>query len=105
MDPEGDGQKLRDKVLEEFKKDNSTITVDCEVKKIVWLSKNRDKDVRLLAKWLSRKEAAEYLLYYVTVRFRASAAYSALFIKKENPGPVWPTVSVAEPLAAKTLIT
>ncbi|TKA37470.1 hypothetical protein B0A49_14028, partial [Cryomyces minteri] len=44
IDPEGDGQKFRDNVLEEFKKDNSTITVDCEAKKVVWLSKNKDKD-------------------------------------------------------------
>ncbi|KAK4983755.1 hypothetical protein LTR66_002582 [Elasticomyces elasticus] len=35
-DPEGDGRKFRDNVLEEFRKDNSTITVDCEAKKIVW---------------------------------------------------------------------
>ncbi|TKA63056.1 hypothetical protein B0A49_08854 [Cryomyces minteri] len=87
MDPEGDGQKFRDNVLEEFKKDNSTITVDCEAKNVVWLSKNKDKDVGSLAIWLSRKEAAEYLLQYVTVRFGASAAYSAPFIRKDNPGP------------------
>ncbi|KAK4964279.1 hypothetical protein LTR66_012373, partial [Elasticomyces elasticus] len=77
VDPEGDGQKFRDDMLEESKKDNSTITVDCEAKKIVWLSKNRDKDARSLANRLWRKEAAEYLLQFVTVRFRASAAYSA----------------------------
>ncbi|KAK4995474.1 hypothetical protein LTR66_004717 [Elasticomyces elasticus] len=87
IDPEGNGQKFRDNVLEEFKKDNSTITVDCEAKKVEWLSKNKDKDVGSLAMWLSRKEAAWYLFQYVTVRFGASAAYSAPFIRKATRDP------------------
>ncbi|KAK4949996.1 hypothetical protein LTR28_007187, partial [Elasticomyces elasticus] len=45
IDPERDGRKFQNNVLEEFKKDNSTITVDCQAKKVVWLSKNKDKDV------------------------------------------------------------
>ncbi|KAK4988219.1 hypothetical protein LTR66_007376 [Elasticomyces elasticus] len=49
MDPEEDGQKFRNDMLEEFKKDNSAITVDCEAKKVMCLSKNKDKDVGSLA--------------------------------------------------------
>ena len=84
-----DGRTLRAGLLEEFKEDNSNATVDCLAKKVAWLSKNSEKPVGSLVVWLSRKEAAEHLLWSQTVLFGASAAFCSRFEAAENNGPCY----------------
>lgn len=83
-----DGRTLRQEVLEEFKRDNSTAEIDCTGMKISWLSKAKsEKPVGSLVIWLARKEAVEHLLQNRTVLFGASAAFCSEFEKGELKGP------------------
>jgi hypothetical protein len=58
-----DGKTLRDRVLLEFKEQNSTDTIDYIAIKVAWLSKRQSgKRVGSLVIWLKLPAAAEYLL-------------------------------------------
>lgn len=83
-----DGRTLRQEVLEEFKRDNSTAEIDYTRIKISWLSKAKSrKPVGSLVIWLTRKEAVEHLLQNRTVLFGALAASCSKFKKGELKGP------------------
>jgi hypothetical protein len=80
-----DGKTLRVGILSEFKKQNSTDTIDCIVTKAIKLSKRySEKRVGSLMIWLKLPVAAEHLLRQGTARFRASGTFCSRFKQRES---------------------
>jgi hypothetical protein len=75
-----DGKTLRLKLLPEFKKHNSTDTIDYTKMKATWLNKRQQgKRVGSLVIWLKRLSAAEHLIRQGIAIFEASGSFCSKF--------------------------